>query len=148
MSFGHTIFFLLGGRTMYLFAPQGAIKCTLWSVSRKNNLAINLSCKLDGPIIRCFVGFASSWKTQRADWFFSRDHMHISMIRHHLRCYKRDLMNLIWIVSMFPFSIWHEPLFYHSINCEGFNANYWYTLLSCLTCPTIRLYFSLSFSRQ
>ena len=32
----HTIFFLLLGQTMNLFAPHRAIKSTLWPASRKN----------------------------------------------------------------------------------------------------------------
>ena len=34
----HTIFFLLAGQKVDLFAPHGAIKSTLWPASRKNSL--------------------------------------------------------------------------------------------------------------
>ena len=34
----HTIFFLLAGQKVDLFAPHGEIKSTLWPASRKNNL--------------------------------------------------------------------------------------------------------------
>ena len=34
----HTIFFLLAGQKVDLFAPQGAIKSTLWPASRKKHL--------------------------------------------------------------------------------------------------------------
>ena len=36
----HTIFFLPGGQKVDLFAPQGAIKSTLWPASRKNTFQI------------------------------------------------------------------------------------------------------------
>ena len=39
----HTIFFLLEDQEMDFFAPQGTIKCTLWSASRKNYLFERLS---------------------------------------------------------------------------------------------------------
>ena len=34
----HTIFFLLAGQKVDLFALHGAIKSTLWPASRKNNM--------------------------------------------------------------------------------------------------------------
>ena len=35
----HTIFFLLAGQKVDLFAPHGAIKSTLWPASRKNKFS-------------------------------------------------------------------------------------------------------------
>ena len=46
----HTIFFLLGGRKMDLFAPQGAIKCTLWHASSKNICYVPQPRKLVFPL--------------------------------------------------------------------------------------------------
>ena len=40
----HTIFFLLGGQKMDLFAPHGAIKSTLLPASRKNTFGSIHSC--------------------------------------------------------------------------------------------------------
>ena len=55
--------------------------------------------------------------------FFSRGCMHITMLGQHLQCYKRDWMNLICIVLMFPCTNWHEAYFDLPINCVGSNAH-------------------------
>ena len=42
----HTIFFLLAGHKVDLFAPHGAIKSTLWPGSRKKYIQLCLQCQL------------------------------------------------------------------------------------------------------
>ena len=75
-------------------------------------------CKNEQLLWVCYI-----LKHQNSRLIFSWARMHIFMIYHHLLCYKRDFMNLIWIVLTFSFTIWHEPFFHQPINCEGSNAS-------------------------
>ena len=61
----HTIFFLLAGQKVDLFAPHGAIKSTLWPTSRKKNLfhpaRSALEKALDRKGLSIIINHVSSW---------------------------------------------------------------------------------------
>ena len=68
----HTIFFLLGGQKMDLFAPHGAIKSTLWPASRKNILLYRLPINNHNEHMERFSG---NIRNVRRIWRHSAVHL-------------------------------------------------------------------------